>query len=179
MSLNKVAHSHNPEIIDHLTQMLRRGNPLVYAAGAIEDANDHGVGSREALKNATKKLRITIVSPCDFEYNQDDFPSMRSFMAGHTLEETYEYSQPIIDGDIDAVVKCDFLLVYLDDKAGPGTASECTLAKALGRPVVGVFAPGCDRKKIHPWIFSTPNIFFESFEDFAQFVSDIQSPVKG
>lgn len=179
MSLNDIANSHNPHIVDNLIEMLKHGNPLVYAAGAIEDAGDHGIGSRQSLKDATKKLRITIVSPCDFEYNQDEFPSMRSFMAQHELEKTYEYAQPIINGDIEAVKKCDFLLAYLDEKAGPGTASECTLAKALGKPVVGVFAPGCDRKKIHPWIFGTPNIFFDSFEEFAQFVREVQSPVRG
>lgn len=173
--LNQVAEIANQQIIENLKLMLAEGNPLAYAAGAIEDASDNGIGSRESLKKATSCLRMRIVSPCDFEYNQPEFPSMKDYMRAHTLEETYAYAQPIIDGDIEAVRDCDFLLAYLDDKAGPGTASECTLAKALGKPVVGVFAPGCDRKKIHPWIFGMPNIFFDSFEDFAAFVSDLQS----
>lgn len=141
----------------------------VYAAGPIEDADDNGVGSREELKASVKDSRISVISPCDFSYNQSEYPTMKSYQAAHTVQETMEYAKPIVRGDVLAVQDTDLTLVYMSHKAGPGTASECTLAMALGKPVYGIAPSKEDLEKIHPWILGCVTKVFNSFEEFRKF----------
>lgn len=141
----------------------------IYAAGAIEKAENFGIGPREELKSVMRFTRARIVNPCDFDYNKIEYPNMLSYQANHSPEETYKYAQPIVDGDIDAVINSDIVLVYLDEKCGIGTASEITLARAIGKPVYAVIAKNTDLNKISPWILACPYRFFNSFNEFRKF----------
>lgn len=134
-----------------------------YLAGAIEQAPDHGVGKRDTLKPILEAMGIEGVNPCDFKYNQGDFPTMWSYTkdASHSLSDCLRYSSKIVDGDLQEILTCDVIIAILDENCGPGTGSELTLASHEGIPVIGLIIDDKEEywRKIHPWILSRVDTF--------------------
>jgi hypothetical protein len=143
----------------------------LYAAGAIEDAPDNGIGTRQLLKQAFKDIKdIEIVDPCDFEYNSDDFPTLKDYQKAHNYYETMLYAKHIVNGDIDAVDDCDAIIVCLDEHCGPGTASEATLAVFQEKMVWAVKMPGANLDKVHPWILGCVDKLFHTVDQFKEYL---------
>ena len=167
-------HTRNSNLKGRITKFMkdnsRTAKSSVYAAGAIEHADDFGVGSRVVFRNVMKFTPIDVISPCDFSYNQDDYPTMKSFQRDHNAEETYYYSIPIVEGDLQAVAECEALTVYLDEQCSTGTGSEASVANQLGKPVYTIIADGTDLRKVHPWLLGCTHKFFTSFNEFREFV---------
>ena len=140
----------------------------IYAAGAIEDSKDNGVGCRVEFKEVMTGTNTTIIDPCDFEYNGPNHPTMKVYRDTHSLEETMDFCDTIVKGDVRAVSGSDAVVILLNEECGPGTASEAMLAKYLSIPVYAIKLEGVDMKKVHPWILGCIDIIFDSMEDFKE-----------
>ena len=73
-----------------------------YLAGAIEKSADHGVGVRAELIQLFKDTPYKMINPCDFEYNQSEYPTMWTFQKDekNNFVSCVLYSERIADGDI-------------------------------------------------------------------------------
>jgi hypothetical protein len=149
----------------------------LYAAGAIERSPDKGVGSRRAIAKALKGQKVRIVNPCDFDFNKDDanqHVSMTEFKKTHSFGELWIHSHQVVTGDVNAVFECDAIVLWADQYLGVGSTSEATLAQAIAKPVYVVPAPDFDiKKEINAWLLGCTTRFFDSLEDFTNFVADI------
>ena len=144
----------------------------LYLAGAIERSPDGGVGIREAVIEAFKDTdEVCLINPCDFQYNKGT-KSMWDYQhdKSHTFYECFSHAEKIGRGDVEAVLECDAILVLLDDKCGAGTASECTLARYEGKPVLGLFLDPNRWRDVHPWIIGKVSAFFNSVEELKAYV---------
>jgi nucleoside 2-deoxyribosyltransferase len=137
----------------------------IYLAGSIEKSVDQGVGAREEIIKNIVIPKVEFVNPCDFAYNQDEYPTMWSYVREptHTFHDCLEYVQTIGNGDMDEVRKCDMILAILDQTCGPGTASEMTGGKIFGIPVWGYLIDYW--REIHPWILSRVDEFFSELDE--------------
>lgn len=140
-----------------------------YLAGAIEMLDDHGVSTRDVIiKELSDIKEVELINPCDFEFNQENYPSMTSFRddPDNSLLEVMEYSNNISSSDIKEVVKCDGVIAILDRFCGPGTGSETTLACQLGRPVLAIPSIHCkDWREIHPWTLGQITFWCENVDE--------------
>ncbi len=139
----------------------------IYLAGAIEKSPDHGKSIRKRVARAFRPSTIKFVNPCDFDYNQDQYPSMWKFQKdkNHSFFDCLKYSKIIADGDINTIVNCDAMIAILCENCGPGTGSEMTLCQYLGIPVFAIFKNPTKWRKVHPWIISRANYYSFNFED--------------
>jgi len=144
----------------------------MYLAGAIEKSPDGGVGIRQKIQKEMSDLDIQLVNPCDFEYNQDEFPTMWSHQRNleNDFEECMCHSRNIVEGDLDHVRLSDFILVILDENCGCGTASEVTIAQSEHIPVLGIFVNPEKWRTVHPWILSCVKRVFSNTEDLKRFL---------
>jgi hypothetical protein len=145
----------------------------MYLAGAIEKAKDNGIGIRKRIMTELDDLDIQLINPCDFEYNQEKFPTMWHYQreVAHDFEDCLKHSGNIADGDCEHVKLSDFVLVLIDENCGPGTASEVTLAKWLHIPVLGLFVNPKNWRECHPWILSRVKRFFYDTDELKTFLT--------
>ncbi len=149
-----------------------------YLAGAIEKSSDHGKGVRVALIELFKDTPYHMINPCDFEYNQSEYPTMWSFQRDpkNDFESCILYSERIADGDVLTVSQCRAVIAILDKNCGPGTSGEVTVARVLGIPVLGIFTKGTDWREVHPWILSRVKKFFDSPEALKKYICETYQP---
>ena len=144
----------------------------MYLAGAIEKSIDHGVGIRKKIIKQCKDLDLKLISPCDFDYNQAEYPTMWAFQRNkeNDFEECIRHSRNIVEGDLEHVRMSDFILVILDENCGCGTASEVTVAREEHVPVLGIFTNPEKWREVHPWILSCVSRVFNSIDDLKTFL---------
>lgn len=145
----------------------------IYAAGAIELSPDKGIGSREIIKNSLKSTKSIVINPCDFEFNKNDM-SLTNYRKVHSIHESWMHEQQIVSSDCDAVLAVDVIALWLDQYVGRGSTSECTLAKAMLKPVYAIIAPDYNIKKTPVWLLGCISRFFKSPEQFRKFILDVQ-----
>lgn len=143
-----------------------------YLAGAIEKSPDHGIGVRQEIINLFKDTKYNLINPCDFDYNQSEFPTMWAFQKDtkHSIEACVEYAANIADGDVIAVAEATAVIAILDKNCGPGTSGEVTVAKYLGVPVLGIFTQGANWRDVHPWILSRVKRIFANPQELKNYI---------
>ena len=129
-----------------------------YIAGSIDNNPDFGVGSRAMIRDVLEGIGHQYIDPIDLEANR------RNIAKKESLKDILEKSgpdwnltlqsiiAPIVNEDIEAVVDSDGVVAILDKWVGSGTASECTLAKYLRKPIVSLILG--DIHEISAWTLS-------------------------
>jgi len=143
-----------------------------YLAGAIDKSPDHGIGVRQQIIDFFKDTKYQLINPCDFDYNQSEFPTMWAYQkdGSHDLENCHQYASNIADGDVIEVAESTAIIVILDKYCGPGTSGEVTVARYLNIPVLGVFTKDTNWREVAPWILSRVKRFFFSPEELKKYL---------
>ncbi|MDX1622738.1 MAG: hypothetical protein R3199_02000 [Gemmatimonadota bacterium] len=155
------------------------GEPLrAYLAGAMERAPDRGREWREGLLPLFEELGHEVFHPNVEEakiVSPEERANFREWKAnGHA--EFRRMMRRIIDHDIAALERCDYLVCYWDRHAhgSGGTPSEVTLMHHWGRPVYLVL--GVPRVEVSSWVLGCATRVFETFDDLAEHLRGEHGP---
>jgi nucleoside 2-deoxyribosyltransferase len=156
----------------------------LYLAGGIDKSPDNGVSCRNRIIKAFKDVEyIRFINPCDFDYNDPNYPTMWEFQKNenHSLHQCITHHKKIADGDIEIVSSVDGVIIILNEVAGPGTSGEATVAKHKKIPTIGIFDKHIsknrkDWRKCSPWILSRVDSFFFSIQALKQYILENFKP---
>lgn len=141
-----------------------------YISGGIEASPDFGKNSRQRVREMLDLNNIEYFCPALSEENLRNMQLKESLkdIINHQDEPweklLKERINPIVNSDIEELRKCYGVIVLLDQYVGCGTASEVTLAKELGMPVVGLFLEGENPRNCAPWVLSRIDKFVYSLD---------------
>ena len=144
----------------------------IYLAGAIEFSPDHGAGIRQQLINEFKDTNFELINPCDFEYNQAEFPTLLSYQKeeSHNFSDCLKNAIKVSNGDIKSLSNCHALISVIDEFCGTGTASEMSVANILGIPIFSLIKNSDNWRNINPWILGQTTFLFYSINDLKEYI---------
>lgn len=141
-----------------------------YIAGSIDNNPDFGKGSRAVIRGVLEDLGIDFFCPALSEANQRNMEQKESLKdmlinAGDDwLRVLQTEINEIVETDLDGLKECNGVIVILDQYIGSGTASECTVARELGFPVLGIFVTGENPHLVSPWTQSRVTEYVDGLE---------------
>jgi nucleoside 2-deoxyribosyltransferase len=142
----------------------------VYLAGAMEYANDGGVGWRDFVTPLLKDLDIQVFNPASNEHgllNKMGAGSAQEFLGYKKTDPArfLECMRAIIEYDMAAIDKLDAILVYITKGLSGGTIGEITHAyRNLGIPVFAVLQDGVEFQDVSGWVLGCTTEIFTSFD---------------
>jgi hypothetical protein len=143
-----------------------------YIAGSIDKNPDFGKGSRALIRDMLDEMGLDYFCPALTEANRRNMEKKESLwdlMASkgpdRWKEALAERVKPLVDDDMEGLRECTGVIVLLDQYIGCGTASECTVGKERGLPIVGLFLPGVQPLKVAPWTLTRINEFCETTDE--------------
>ena len=152
----------------------------IYLVGAIESADDSGVGWREKVTNEFESMGIKTLNPCDKPFIkdvdetdtfQDDMKALRN--AGD-WNELARRMKEIRIYDLKLVDISDAIFVYLDaDLKTCGSWEEIFTANRMKKPVFFIYKQG--KEAIPTWMYGVlpHKYFYSSIDDALQTLRDI------
>jgi hypothetical protein len=149
-------------------------NPLVYLAGAIENAPDSGKKWRENISHFLKnELQHEVFNPCQEENHVLTPHEFRNFRKWKTndLKRFRFVVHKIIHKDLEMITKhVNYIICFWDDFAekGGGTQGELTVAFINNIPVYMVSSKPIEQ--ISSWIIGCTNEIFFEFESLKEFL---------
>lgn len=129
----------------------------------------HPVLSRETIakfeRNFEKRTGIDLVNPfieVERELNED----LNASEAGD-----YSSVDPIdlVNKDLNAITKCDFLVAFVTGQRSYGTIMEICYAYSMGKPVFIICENG---HQDHPWLVYHSNKIFTNTAQFRKYIQD-------
>jgi hypothetical protein len=144
---------------------------LVYLIGPIDNAEDYGIGWRNAITPVLRKYGVGVLNPCDkptdLYYESENFiKEKQKLKAGGEFDRLSELMKPIVNYDYHMVDKSTFVICYIDNKVHMcGSYHETALSEVLKRPVLVICKQG--KKGIPDWMYGMfdHNGFFDNFDD--------------
>lgn len=111
----------------------------IYLAGGMENRKDGGHKWRSMITPKLNELGFNVYNPCleeeeileknNFESSKD----IQEISKAYHIEQLKSFGRDIIKKDLDALRKCDLMIVYYDESVnmGSGTISEMTVAQYM------------------------------------------------
>jgi len=131
---------------------------LVYLAGAIDNASDHGIEWRTYFRSQLKKrnIKLTILDPTKKIGSMvDEVKEKKIHLAlkkNHEWKKLSKYMKAIVRKDLRQVDFSDFLVVKIDPKVHTcGTYSEIQIADLQHKPILVIIDGG--RELAPSWLF--------------------------
>ncbi len=165
---------------------------MTYLVGAIEKADDLGVGWRREIRGFLEDLNLEVLDPTEFESKQlaglqpNRLPEFYTTLQGKKIKPTHwhslkaatephlykrfiRYMRRIIHYDLKIVTDCDFIIVKWDKAARLGAGSYHEMGKAfeLGKDVYCV-----QETELPAWLSACCTEVFQSFDDLKDFLTD-------
>ncbi len=146
---------------------------LVYLAGAIEYAPDHGRGWRQKISPfLLGELGHQVYDPAEDERKSLTFEEQRNLRRWKTrdLARFQATVRKIIDFDLEIVARANYIVCSWDEDCarGAGTSAELTLAYQRGIPVYLVTQMPVE--KVSGWVLGCSTGIFSSFEELRGFL---------
>ncbi|HYK91045.1 MAG TPA: hypothetical protein VE398_19895 [Acidobacteriota bacterium] len=148
---------------------------LVYLAGAIEYAPDHGRRwRREITPFLRDRLGHQVYDPAEDERKSLTNEEQRNLRRWKVcdLARFQATVRKIIDYDLDIVSRSDYVVCCWDEYCtqGAGTSAELTLAHQRGIPVYLVTQMPVE--EVSGWVLACSSRIFASFEELMEFLLD-------
>ncbi len=146
---------------------------LVYLAGAIEYAPDHGKGWRRDITPFLRDLGHEVYDPAEDEkksLSRDEQENLRAWK--HTdLERFRSTVRKIVEFDLDKIVKSDYLICHFDENGlkGGGTSGELTFAFRNRIPVFMVTP--IPPTEVSGWVLACCTRIFSNFNELRHFLA--------
>lgn len=136
----------------------------VYLAGAIDRAPDRGKAWRDELTPFLNQLGVPIFNPCLQEVILREEEATIDHQSPEWFALKRKIVQAIIDDDINALEKSEFVICYWDRYCtlGAGTAGEVTVAYRNKIPIYLVL--GMPENETSSWIICAATEIFTSFD---------------
>jgi hypothetical protein len=145
---------------------MKKGNYVIYLAGAIEDVEDGGIGWRERYKEEIEKRgTFEVLIPNDFA-EQDGFTlgEIKELQKKKDLSRFKQIMhQCIVKPDLAAVEGSDIVIVRYEGEKTAGTIDECCLAYRAGISVLMVSS--LPQEDIPAWLLAHTTSLFSSEDE--------------
>ncbi len=150
---------------------------LVYLAGAIEYAPDHGRTWRANLTPFLRELGHRVYDPALDENKNLDEDEIRDFRGWKAtdLPRFQQTVRKIIAYDLDRIEQeCGLIICYWDEHAGKGagTQGELTVAHRRGIPVYLVL--GTQVESVSGWLLGCAERVFLSITELKSYMAELQ-----
>ena len=152
-----------------------------YLVGPIEHDDDAGCKWRKLISYHLNNLKVKIYNPLDrpewlqkiMPYTQPNETRMQILENIDIGEdEHWRLSQTMIRKVcLRYVNTCDFVICYLNNTKTYGTTEELARANGLGKPILCVLDGAMP--SLWLWDILKDHIIFESFDELAQFLSNV------
>jgi hypothetical protein len=156
------------------TKIKHMNNPLVYLAGAIENAPNYGKEWRENISHfLINELHHEVFNPCHEENHVLTPYEFRNFRKWKTtdLKRFRPVVHKIIHKDLSTIIEhVNYIICYWDNfvEKGGGTQGELTVAFINKIPVYMVSNKPIEQ--ISSWIIGCTNEIFFEFESLKEFL---------
>jgi len=177
------------EVVDELNKNKQKKKPNVlkglrcYLAGPIDAAQDDGVGWRNEVTKWLKKMKVSVLDPCNkpisyaaFKEIDDEKQKMMSLKASGRYFELSQRMGEIAHVDLRMTDISDFLIVYVNPNITMfGTIHELINSLNQKKPTLVVVEGG--KKNAPNWLFGIMdfNFIFEDFEELHDFLKLIDT----
>ena len=84
-------------------------------------------------------------------------------------EGNYDHTEKVVDLDLAAILKADFLVAFVTGQRSYGTIMEICYAYSMGRPVFIICTNGHEK---HPWLVYHSDKIFTNKNDFRKYIQD-------
>lgn len=149
---------------------IERKDKKVYLAGAMEYAAQKGKPWRKIVSRTLRDKGYQVYSPTEDEdviLDIYEYKNVEEFHASKKSPNTLEYNKfvdcmnAVVIQDLREVRKADAIFLYIDQtlcSKPSGTTGEITVAFLDDTPIIGLCAPGIEKRDIPGWILGCVDI---------------------
>ncbi len=151
--------------------------PLVYLAGAIENAPDYGCAWRNDItKFVLNQLKHEVFNPC-LEENHvltpEEFRNFRTWKTNDIIRFR-QTVQKIIKTDLEMLIhKVDYIICFWDEYVSKGGGTQGELTMAFWHQVPVYLVSTVPLENLSSWIIGCTTEVFSNFEVLERFLKEM------